>query len=236
MLIQEYILKNIYIYQNKKYLCTYIYMIHVWTWVYDLQMDLYVCVSFVFAKWLHLSWKNLESDSKHQYNPATPTVDNRMQLDQQIWNILKNGCLAVMMNVSDITRLSNTIHRSSITKYVLLDAQQIWPARCNNARLFTVFHYLCSVFECIYPTILSHNIQTTTYTLYTYEPPERLPPESQIYSSIGGRPVHRWPQNGQMYIQCLKMRVSLMDLRSAITSGLIYRDGHTAIRLLSHSD
>ena len=109
-----------------------------------------------------------------------------------------------MMNVSDNTRLSNTIHRSSITKYVLLDAQQIWPAQCNNARLFTVVHYLCKVFECIYPTILSHNIQITTYTLYTYEPPERLPPESQIYSSIGGRPVHTWPRNGKMDVQCLK--------------------------------
>ena len=38
----------------------------------------------------------------------------------------------------------------------------------------------------------------------TYEPPERLPPESQIYSSIGGRPVHTWPRNGKMDIQCLK--------------------------------
>ena len=42
------------------------------------------------------------------------------------------------------------------------------------------------------------------YTIHTYEPPERLPPESQIYSSIGGRPVHRWPRNGKMDIQCLK--------------------------------
>ena len=111
-----------------------------------------------------------------------------------------------MMNVSDNTRLSNTIHRSSITKYVLLDAQRIWPAQCNNARLFTVVHYLCWVFECIYPTILSHNIQITTYIHYThtYEPPERLPPESQIYSSIGGSPVHRWPRKGKMDIQCLK--------------------------------
>ena len=45
-----------------------------------------------------------------------------------------------MMNVSDNTRLSNTIHRSSITKYVLLDTQQILSAQCNNARLFTVVH------------------------------------------------------------------------------------------------
>ena len=93
MLIQKYTLKNIYIYQIKT-ICTYIYTIHVWTWLYDLQMDLYVCVS-IFAQWLHQSWKlkkkkkknglqsndinhntNLESDSKHQYNPATPTGDN----------------------------------------------------------------------------------------------------------------------------------------------------------------
>ena len=152
-----------------------------------------------------------------------------------------------MMNVSDNTRLSNTIHRSSITKYVLLDAQRIWPAQCNNARLFTVVHYLCWVFECIYPTILSHNIQITTYIHYThtYEPPERLPPESQIYSSIGGSPVHRWPRKGKMDIQCLKteriaheslMRESLMDIWSAITNGLIYRDGYTAVWLLSQSD
>ena len=46
-------------------------------------------------------------------------------------------------------------------------------------------------------------LQHIHYT-HTYEPPERLPPESQIYSSIGGRPVHTWPRNGKMDIQCLK--------------------------------
>ena len=46
-------------------------------------------------------------------------------------------------------------------------------------------------------------LQHILYT-HTYEPPERLPPESQIYSSIGGRPVHTWPRNGKMDIQCLK--------------------------------
>ena len=46
-------------------------------------------------------------------------------------------------------------------------------------------------------------LQHIHYT-HTYEPPERLPLESQIYSSIGGRPVHTWPRNGKMDIQCLK--------------------------------
>ena len=46
-------------------------------------------------------------------------------------------------------------------------------------------------------------LQHIHYT-HTYEPTERLPPESQIYSSIGGRPVHIWPRNGKMDIQCLK--------------------------------
>ena len=46
-------------------------------------------------------------------------------------------------------------------------------------------------------------LQHIHYT-HTYEPPERLPPESQIYSSTGGRPVHIWPRNGKMDIQCLK--------------------------------
>ena len=155
----EIYIKN-YIYTKINiYICTYIYTIHVWIWVYDLQMDLYVCLRICKMVTPKLKKKkkkknglqsndinhniNLESDSKHQYNPVTPTVDNRMQLDQQIWKILTNGCLPFMMNVSDNTRLSNTIHRSSITKYVLLGAQQKWPAQCNNAQLFTVVHYLC---------------------------------------------------------------------------------------------
>ena len=58
---------------------------------------------------------NLEPYSKHQCNPATPTVDNKMQWYQQIGNIPINECLAFMMNVSDNTRLSNTIHKSWIT-------------------------------------------------------------------------------------------------------------------------
>ena len=50
-------------------------------------------------------------------------------------------CLAFMMNVSDNTLLSNTIHGSSITKYVLLDTcflgglRSIWLCICSSNKM-----------------------------------------------------------------------------------------------------
>ena len=155
-----------------------------------------------------------------------------------------------MMNVSDNTRLSNTIHRSSI-KYVLLDAQQIWPAQCNNARLFTVVHYLCKVFECIYPEMCSE----TTHLWYTqpYSPTTfKLQHIYTIHTHTSHRNAYRRrvkyilasvedqstddPGREKWISSVWKLRELLMDIWSAITNGLIYRDGYTAVWLLSHSD
>ena len=45
----------------------------VWTWLYDLQMDLYVCVS-IFAQWLHPSWEFKKKKKKMASSPMTLTT------------------------------------------------------------------------------------------------------------------------------------------------------------------
>ena len=89
----------------------------------------------------------------------------------------------------------------------------MWSWTHNRYDLLSVTMHDCLLLFIICAKSLSAYTQSyspTTFKLqhihytYTYEPPERLPPESQIYSSIGGRPVHIWPRNGKMDIQCLK--------------------------------
>ena len=136
---------------------------------------------------------------------TTPTVDNRMQLYQQIWNILTNGCNwpSWWMWV--------TIHDCPIP-YTEAQSPNMCSWTHNRYDLLSVTMHNCLLLFITCAKSLSaytqphfpitFKLQHIHYIHTSYRNAYRR--RVKIYSSISGRPVHRWPWKGKMDIQCQK--------------------------------